>query len=378
MQPQSPAAVWVRFLHNAGLYIHIPFCRSKCAYCDFYSCVPTDTLIKDYLSALYREMEKWGGRLDRPFDSVYIGGGTPSVIGARIEELMSKVRECFNIVSGAEITAEINPEAEDDFLTAAKKSGINRISMGLQSADDGELKALGRRHTAAEARKAYNRLLEIGFDNISLDLMLCLPDSTLASLKSSIDLMLALKPSHISSYILKIEEHTKLFALKDSLNLPDDDKSADQYLYVCKRLEEAGYRHYEISNFSLSGRESRHNLKYWRLEDYLGIGPSAHSLMGTKRFYYERNLREFLKGTEPVYEAELDRSYEEIMLGLRLEEGIAVNKYRNGKAFMREVERLKEAGLVRLDGSRLSLTDSGMLVSNAIINDITETFYENL
>ncbi len=374
MQPQSPAAVWVRFLHNAGLYIHIPFCRSKCAYCDFYSCVPTDTLINDYLSALYREMQKWGGRLDRPFDSVYIGGGTPSVLGGRIEELMSKVRECFNIVSGAEITAEINPEAEDDFLTAAKKSGINRISMGLQSADDGELKALGRRHTAAEARKSYNRLLEIGFDNISLDLMLCLPDSTLSSLKSSIDLVLALKPTHISSYILKIEERTKLFALRGSLNLPDDDKSADQYLYACKRLEEAGYRHYEISNFSLSGRESRHNLKYWRLEDYLGIGPSAHSLIGTKRFYYERNLREFLKGTEPVYEAELDRSYEEIMLGLRLEEGIAINKYRNNKAFMREIERLKGAGLVRLDGSRLSLTDSGMLVSNAIINDITGTF----
>lgn len=378
MQPQFPAAVWVKFLHNAGLYIHIPFCKTKCAYCDFYSCVPSDSVLEDYLSALCREMEKWGGLSDRPIDSVYIGGGTPSILGGRIEELMISARNAFNITSDAEITSEINPDAEDDFLYAAKRAGINRISMGVQSADDAELKVLGRRHTAKEAKETYYRLLRAGFDNISLDLMLCLPDSNISTLKKSIDFMLDLRPAHISAYILKLEERTKLYAMKNTLNLPNDDESAEQYLYTCKRLEEAGYNHYEISNFALNGKESRHNLKYWKLEDYLGIGPSAHSLIGTKRFFYGKNLREFLNGAEPVFEAELDRKYEEIMLGLRLKEGIDIKDCRKNDSFMHKAEKLEKAGLARLDFPRFSLTDSGMLVSNAIINDITETVYENL
>ena len=369
-----PVAAQVKSLPDLGLYLHVPFCVKKCAYCDFYSAVTTEQMLDKFTKGLIKEIKRWGGIIDRPIDTLYIGGGTPSLLGHRIMDIIGAVRENFVLLPDAEITAELNPSGDiTDFLQYAKKAGVNRLSIGVQSGIDGELKMLGRQHTVADAKKTVDTARELGFDNISLDLMLCLPDSTIDTLSQSIDCILSLSPEHISAYMLKIEPNT-IFGRKNPA-LPDEDAQSQQYLYMCDRLEKAGYSHYEISNFAKSGYESRHNTKYWILEDYLGIGPSAHSCLNGRRFYYPKDLHGFIESPETVDDGAVEES-ERIMLGLRLKDGITVkNPWGRLSDFLSQLEKAK---LIKINGDNLSLTNSGMLVSNSIITEITELVYENV
>ena len=370
-----------------GLYLHIPFCARKCAYCDFYSACVSDSMLDSYTESLIREIKNWGGVLRRPvFDTVYFGGGTPSLLGGRLAAVTDAVYSAFEIAPGAEITLELNPTGDRSkthgFMKTARKSGVNRLSVGAQSGSDRELKLLGRTHSAADTLAAVSAAREAGFDNISLDLMLGLPGSDTGTLSESIDFILSAKPEHISAYILKIEENTYFYKMRESLSLPDDDSAADQYLYMCERLEKSGYTHYEISNFCLTGRESRHNLKYWRCREYLGIGPSAHSFINGKRFYYPRDMKAFIKGTEPVYDGDGGDAEEYIMLRLRLAEGLDLRELEN--RFRINTDRIKKAvmpiekmGLLITSGENIRLTDKGMAVSNSIITEILENCDEN-
>ena len=373
MPPRFPAVVWVLSLTEPlGLYIHIPFCKQKCNYCDFYSVAVDSKTKRDYVTALQREIKQWGDKLGRPIDTVYFGGGTPSLLAEFLPEIMEKVKSSFKVLEGAEITMEMNPGDNAEYvLNFALKSGVNRLSIGAQSGDNEELKILGRRHTAEETAQTVRIARALGFNNISLDIMLALPASTPESLKKSLDFVTDLNPEHISAYILKIEEKTPFHKICDTLNLPDEDKTADQYLQMCEYLENKGYEHYEISNFCKKGLMSRHNLKYWELEEYLGVGPAAHSFVDGKRFFYRRNLADFINGSSPVSDGMGGTEEERIMLSLRLNNGLEIEF--NPKLRLK-CDLLEKNGLLKLYGNRIVLTDKGMLLSNSIITEILECF----
>lgn len=367
-----------------GLYIHIPFCQRKCNYCDFYSAVPDTDAKGRYIDRLCKEMKKWGGRTARPIDTLYIGGGTPSLLSeVELTAIINTVRESFTLLPDAEITAEINPDDNiAEFLRFAKALGVNRISIGVQSANDNELKVLGRRHSFQQAVLAVETAKKLGFNNISADIMIGLPDSSQTSLQKSIDDILALDTQHISAYILKIEDGTP-FA-KVPLNLPDEDGIADQYLQICRCFKAAGYEHYEISNFAKAGYESRHNNRYWLDEEYIGIGPAAHSYFEGKRFYYPRDLCAFINGTEVIDDGEGGSKEEFIMLALRLSRGLIYKEYedRFGEKISEELisraQFFAKAGLCICNSKHISLTDEGTLVSNSIINNLIGELYENI
>lgn len=363
-----PAVAQVKSLHKAGLYLHIPFCKKKCAYCDFYSSFVSDALIDEYVVALLKEIEKWGGCFSRPIDTIYFGGGTPSLLGKRITPLLDKVYKTFDVARDAEITVELNPDSEvKDFLSAARDAGVNRLSIGVQSGDDAELALLGRRHTAEQAQTTVQTARDMGFENISLDIMLGLPESTTETLKNSMDFILGLEPEHISAYILKIEPNTRFG--KEMPKTPDEDEQAAQYLMMCDGFENAGYTHYEISNFAKCGYESRHNLKYWKGTEYLGIGPSAHSFVNGERFYYPRDIRSFIKCPQTCPDGFGGDEQEKIMLGLRLSEGVDFSEYENILPFL---QILDKQGLGVYQNKKFRLTNKGMLVSNSIITEILE------
>ncbi len=367
------AVKWVKLLTNLGLYLHIPFCNGKCAYCDFYSANTSKELIDSYITALIREIKQWGGKINRPIDTIYLGGGTPSLLNHHLGPLLSAVYKSFSVLDNAEITLEVNPADNIlEILQNAKKAGINRISIGAQSGDDTELLILGRRHTVADTENTVRIARELGFSNISLDLMLGLPDSSCDTLRGSLDFITSLNPEHISAYILKIEEKTKFYKQRETLNLPDDDKVSDQYLFMCEYLENKGFCHYEISNFCKGNTQSRHNLKYWKCEEYLGLGPSAHSYLFGKRFYYPRDLKSFIKGITPTPDGEGGDLSEKIMLALRLKDGIKTESLPT--AATRKCELFAQNGLGILENGSFSLTNSGMLLSNTIITEILEEF----
>ncbi|MBR7132622.1 MAG: radical SAM family heme chaperone HemW [Clostridia bacterium] len=364
---------------KAGLYLHIPFCQKKCRYCDFYSSFVTDELLDRYTTALIKSLTQWGGSFRRPIDTVYLGGGTPSLLGNRLKPVLEAVRNNFAVAGDAEITLELNPAGDtDEILNFATETGINRLSIGAQSGNDDELKMLGRSHSAADTVKTVELARKYGFENISLDLMLGLPFSSQSTLESSLEFVHRLKPEHISAYLLKIEENTAFFAQKDKLSLPSDDEQAEQYLLMCLFFEKIGYNHYEISNFCKDGKESRHNLKYWNGNEYLGIGPAAHSLVSGKRFYYPRDLKAFLNGNFPLPDGDGGGEYEYIMLRLRLKNGVSAEQYKFlfGKAlpteFITKCKQLKSAGLMEIYNNRFYLTNNGMLLSNSIISELLE------
>ncbi len=370
-----PVAVLVKSLTNPlGLYIHIPFCERKCNYCDFYSAFYNKDTLSVYLSALKGEIKKWGGTIHRPIDTVYIGGGTPSLLGKEILSLTDCIKENFKVLKNAEFTVEVNPSSSGDFLSFAKAAGVNRLSIGVQSGCDHTLKLLGRTHTAGDAAQTVKTAREEGFDNISVDLMIALPHSNLQTLKNDIDFILSLNPEHISSYILKIEKNTVFLKKYDTLELPDDDASAEQYLYMCEALEKNGYNHYEISNFSREDKQSRHNIKYWIGEDYLGIGPAAHSCIDCKRFYYPRDLQAFIKNPQTVSDGESGDKSEKLMLGLRLSHGVDLSQIYGEipEDIKKKIQLLEKAGYIKADFPCISLTDSGMLISNSIITELLE------
>lgn len=366
--------------NKLGIYIHIPFCVSKCTYCSFYSFAADEALKDRYCERLIKELKKWGAEVSRPISSVYIGGGTPTAIGgARLERILEAVNKNFSVLPDAEITVEGNPA--DDYGSIApflKNGGCNRFSLGVQSGNENELSVLSRRHTNDDVEKAVSLLKKHGINNISVDLMLGLPESNLKTLKNSIDFVLSLGVNHISAYILKLEEGTRLSNIANTLNLPDEDSICEQYLFLSNELRNAGYEHYEISNFCKTGFHSRHNSSYWECEEYLGFGPSAHSFYEGKRFYYKNDLSEYLDSPRPIADGEGGNEEEYIMLGLRLKNGISNTDFaaRFGKELPENIfakaEKLQENGLCDIINDRISLTNNGMLISNQIINYFLE------
>ncbi len=386
MPPLFPEAAQVLSLTNPiGIYIHIPFCRKKCNYCSFYSINVDDKLIQKYCDKIISELTQRGRQIARPVCSVYIGGGTPSVLsGEQISAIIRAAKNSFNVSHDAEITIEVNP-ADDlrAFLNEIRQAGCNRLSIGVQSGLDEELSVLGRRHTTADAEQTFNAARQAGFDNISLDLMLGLPDSTNGSLEKSIDFVLRLSPEHISSYILKIESDTPFY--KAEFNLPSDDQTADQYLFLCNKLKQAGFKHYEISNFAKAGHEGKHNLNYWKCREYLGFGPSAHSFFEGERFYYPNDISAYIENLVAISDGAGGGEQEYIMLGLRTADGISNTQFKKlfSKALPKSIHDLallyQKNKLCITDGDKITLTDQGMLVSNSIITSfIEELSNENL
>lgn len=332
----------------------------------------------EYSSKLLDAIKKWGGSFNRPIDTIYLGGGTPSLLKHRLISVINTAKTAFKVSEKSEITLEINPEGDtESILKYARQARVNRLSIGMQSGNDDELKILGRNHSAEDTARTVETARNLGFDNISLDLMLGLPNSSIESLEKSLEVLCKLNPEHISAYILKIEENTAFFKMQDKLNLPDDDAIAEQYLFVCQYLKNKGYEHYEISNFCKDNKESRHNLKYWQGDEYLGIGPAAHSFIDSKRYFYPRSLKDFLNGNEPINDGFGGGEEEYIMLSLRLKKGLSPSEYKSRFSkelpcdFLSKCKAFEMAGLMSAKDN-ISLTDKGMLVSNSIITELLE------
>lgn len=344
--------------NKAGLYIHIPFCFSKCPYCDFYSGKYCETDAVQYIEKVISQMGKFE---NTEFDTVYFGGGTPSVIPyTLIEKILNDAKKHFKIDKDSEITIECNPGDDINFLADKyAEMGINRVSLGLQSANDTERRLLGRRAGANEIQKAVLALQNAGISNISVDLMLGIPEQTTESLKYSIDFISSLNIKHISAYMLKVEYGTKFFEMqkKGKLVLPSEDETCDFYLKTVEMLENNGFYQYEISNFSKPNFESLHNLKYWQLDNYLGLGATAHSFFNNERFFFNENLEKIFEG----YGGDED---EKIMLGLRLKKGI------NKKLLKKDFQKFVDLGYIKENGENIFLTPKGMLISNYIISEL--------
>ena len=369
-----------QFSDKLGLYIHVPFCaQGKCPYCDFYSVLADnnrDNIKEKYIEAVKLDLRARSCQAHgKEVDTVYFGGGTPSLLGEGLARLLCCIGENYKLADGAEITFEANP-ATIDFETLAllKKAGFNRLSLGMQSAVQGELDALCRRHTNEDVKRAVKDARRAGFDNISLDLMLCVPGQTRESMQRSVEFAASLSPRHISAYLLKIEQGTHYYDIRETLNLPDDDAQADMYLAACEALEQKGYFQYEISNFALGGYVSRHNIKYWDCGEYLGFGPAAHSFFDGRRFFYPRSLEKYIAGTQPVQDGTGGSLEEYVMLRLRLTAGIKEAELlrRYGVGFSHfdagVLSSLEGAGLLKAASGCLSLTRKGFLVSNAVIS----------
>lgn len=367
-----------------GLYLHIPFCKKKCNYCDFCSKPPVDGQAMDvYVDALLKELDSYKDR-KITLDTIFIGGGTPSLLSVDgIERIVLKIRECFAVCDDVEFTVEANPGTlSKEKLCAYRRLGINRLSLGLQSIHENELKKLGRIHNYDEFLESYRLARQVGFDNINVDLMYAIPEQTLDSFLETVDRILELSPEHISLYGLIIEEGTRFFEEFHSLSLPGEDAECDMYSLACKKLAERGYTHYEISNYSSVGRECRHNLKYWHCQEYVGVGLSAHSYFDKVRYFNTDKLDDYLlspNGLRSVDEAvgEVEAAYERIMLGLRLSEGISLADYKDsfGVDFLlgreKKIEELVSSGLALLSDGRFALSERGFYLSNAIINELT-------
>ncbi len=338
--------------NSLGIYIHIPFCEKKCNYCSFYSVNP-EGFAKEYVLSVINELEKWGGRTARPIDTLYIGGGTPSLLSPEnLKEIVLAVKSNFNLLNGAEITVEVNPHSNTkEFLKAAKEVGVNRISVGVQSSNPEELKMLGRRHTFSEARNTILTAREVGFENIS-------------------------------AYILKVEEGTPFYDCK--IALPDDDSISDQYLQMVSAFKAAGFKHYEISNFAKTGYESKHNNRYWLCHEYIGIGPSAHSFFEGKRFYFPADIKAFLENAEMVADGEGGDEQEFIMLALRLARGLKFSEFKEkfgheiSEKFKAKAAFFEKNGLCKVGADGVWLTTNGMLLSNTVILKLLGECYENI
>ncbi len=360
-----------------GVYIHIPFCRRKCKYCDFTSYADKYDLAEKYFERIVAEIKTHN---KYKVDTVYIGGGTPSSVdGGLVAGVLDAVYSHFSVEKDAEITIEVNPDSVGaEKLSIYKKAGINRISMGAQSFDDGELKMLGRLHNKDDIADKYNLIRKSGFDNVSLDLMFGLPGQTESKLCKSIDSMLNLSPEHISCYGLKIENGTPFYMdyASGRLALPDDDYFADLYEYMCKRLTEAGYVQYEISNFCLPDKFSRHNSKYWQCDEYVGIGAGAASYLDGVRSRNTDELLSYVNETEEVLAPE-DKMAEFVIFGLRMtNSGINTDEFydRFGKdifeVFGKQLEKHKR--FISQKDKVLKLTKEAYYVSNAIFSDFID------
>lgn len=331
----------------------------------------------NYCAALQQRISESASALQCKVDTLYIGGGTPSVLGAeRLKNLVNRAKRDF-LTDEAEVTVECNPyKLPPDFFKVLAEVGVNRISLGLQSANDTERRTLGRRSDRQTVETAVKAAQTAGIQNISLDVMLGVPDQTEKSLAETLDFCLSLGVPHISAYILKVEENTPFWRRREQYNFPDDDKTADFYLQLCETLENGGILQYEISNFAKSGFESRHNLKYWHCEEYLGLGPAAHSFLNGKRFYFSRDFEAFLKGNAPTPDGNGGDFTEYAMLALRLTEGLRESRVlaRFGHKIPDEMHKKAQifvkSGYMAADEEHIALTRKGFLLSNAILAEL--------
>lgn len=368
---------------DVGLYIHIPFCKAKCYYCDFVSFANKEDLKKEYVEAVikeikYRKLDKYN------IKTMYIGGGTPSTLDSTdISKIIDEVKE--NLDKNAEITIEVNPgTVNKEKLEAYKNIGINRLSIGLQSTDDKLLKGIGRIHTYNEFLETYKSAREVGLNNINVDLMLGLPMQKLGTLKKSLREVIKLNPEHISVYSLILEENTKLYDKVDigELVLPNEKLEREMYWQVKNTLESKGYIHYEISNFAKKGYESKHNSDCWKQKEYIGIGVAAHSYMESKRFSNQSNLEEYINNIKSEeYEKNIiiqeeqtkeDKQKEYMLLGLRTIDGINIGEYKNKFGenpifkFHKELDKLVGEKLLEVDGEHIKLTKVGLDLANIV------------
>ena len=369
-----------------GIYVHVPFCRSKCTYCDFYSLC--DERLEDaYLEAVCDHIREAGEAASLHLvDTIYFGGGTPSFLGGdRLSMILSTIRKSFDVSPDAEITFEANPDSiTDRLLRRLRSEGFNRISLGIQSDNNEILAQLGRPHDYAQAVAAVRKIRKYGFRNLSVDLMFGLPGQSLQDWKRTLTNVLKLAPEHISCYGLKVEEGTPLARQADDLDLPDDDMQADMYLAAISILAERGYRQYEISNFCKKGAVSRHNLKYWQGGEYLGFGPDASSDFGGQRFTIMRDLRGYIVGIrqngrvlQEVQDIPFrERAGEYLMMRLRTVSGIDPKEYEKKyllpfAPLAQKLEVYRSSGLAvcTFDG-RWHLTGKGFLLSNDIISEL--------
>ncbi|MCD7888936.1 MAG: radical SAM family heme chaperone HemW [Oscillospiraceae bacterium] len=361
-----------------GIYIHVPFCLRKCPYCAFYSVTYSESLKDDYVNAIARNIRRYSD-MRLPCDTVYFGGGTPSLLTpGDVNTVMEAIRSSFNLSPSSEITMEANPcSVTADSLSGYYRVGVNRLSFGVQSLNDNELRALGRLHDAKTALNAIDMARTAGFENISCDLMIGTPYQTTDSLLNFCWQLTSLSIPHISSYMLKIEDGTPYDSDEIRESVADDDIVCDMYLALCDELRTMGYERYEISNFAKNGLRSRHNMKYWTGEDYLGFGSSAHSFSQGKRFYVNSDLKAYISSEaqpELIEDAEPDRLEEYIMLSLRLSDGMSLERVNdlggNAYAVTEKAKPYADAGFLSLTDNRITLTDKGALVSNSIIFEL--------
>ncbi|MDE5770461.1 MAG: radical SAM family heme chaperone HemW [Ruminococcus sp.] len=359
-------------MDTLGIYIHVPFCVKKCSYCDFYSVSYEKDVSEKYVDAVIRNLRYYSDK-KRITDTVYFGGGTPSLLSARqIKLILDEINNSFNLSADTEITLETNPNTVDfEKLCELRKTGINRLSVGVQSMIDSELAFLGRIQTAERAEKTVYEAYKAGFENISCDVMIALPEQSAESLQYTLDRVTDMPIKHVSAYILKTEQGTPFDCDEIKNSLPDDDTVAEIYLEMVRILESKGFEQYEVSNFAEKGFESRHNCRYWKCYDYIGIGPSAHSCNNGKRFAVGRNLHGFIDSDIQKIEItdENPCGFEEYaMLRLRLKEGLDLESVPEQRdMIIKKIPALIKSGYINYDGKYISLTPKGFLMSNAVI-----------
>lgn len=365
-----------------GLYVHIPFCVKKCNYCDFCSFSEISSKDKEaYISVLCNEILSYKGR-DIAIDTVFFGGGTPTLLSVDdMRKITYTIKESFLLDNSVEFTMEANPGTVDyDKLSGFVSCGVNRFSIGLQTIHENELKKLGRIHAYDDFLSTYRNLRNLGVNNINVDIMYGIPLQTVYSFKETLQTICDLSPEHLSVYGLILEEGTPFFKSISELQLPTEDTECDMYAQACEILKKHGYEHYEISNYSKPGYASKHNMKYWRLSEFIGVGLSAYSYLDSKRFGNTRNLHKYINGIDVCeYCEDIDfpsKKYEYAMLALRLKDGILLSEYSNlfSEDFLvgREeiISRLCEGGYINKCPDRISLTEKGFYVSNYIITEL--------
>ncbi|MBR0302527.1 MAG: radical SAM family heme chaperone HemW [Clostridia bacterium] len=376
-----------------GLYFHIPFCKSKCAYCDFYSFVPHDDgVCERYVRALIKHIESYSKSCsDFAPDTVFIGGGTPTALPTDLLILLIRaIKKNFSLTKGVEFTLEANPATVTlKDLKRLRRAGVNRLSMGLQSADNAELAALSRIHRREDFEEAFRNARQAKIGNINVDVMFGIPGQTAESVMKTLNYVTRLEPEHISFYNLRIEQGTQFWKVRDTLALPGEDEEYAMYMNAVKFLASRDYAQYEISNFAKPGYQCLHNIKYWNCDDYLGLGPAAHSFFNGNRFCFCRDAERYMRALEdPSANIKITDSTEEIrpkerigeyvMLRMRLTEGISCREFFRlfGKDFElmygRRLSRYINGGFVVKDNDRYALTPRGMFVSNYILSDILD------
>jgi len=365
-------------MKDLAIYVHIPFCKQKCKYCDFNSYVGKQNLVSEYIGALESEICSYASKAEEyKVMSVYFGGGTPSFIMAEeIGQVLERLGEHYSFSDFPEITLEANPGTiDEEKLKKYREYGINRLSFGVQACQDRILTDIGRIHTFEDAVRGYYMARNVGFENISLDLMFGLPNQTLLDMEESLDRFIELDPEHISSYSLKVEENTVFGKMQKAgqLELPSEELEREMYYLMKEKLKDASYRHYEISNFAKVGYESRHNSAYWKRVDYLGFGAGAASCFEERRFSNEESLEKYIEKAQKmesllVYEEKLTKEVihsEEIILGLRMQEGVKKELFREGKE-QEALEKLMKYGLLEERDGMVKLTDRGLDLANQV------------